>query len=57
MLAAFRNIEVRSVTQAYPIDDTAEFWDYMVKGSEPIQMMKKGMGKELWWEKEKLALD
>lgn len=28
----------------------------MVKGSAPIQMMKKGLGEELWREKEKLAL-
>jgi hypothetical protein len=28
----------------------------MVKGSAPIQMMKKGLGEELWCEKEKLAL-
>ena len=32
--AAFRNVEIRSGT-------TAEFWDNMVKGSAPIQMMKK----------------
>ncbi len=30
--------------------------DNMVKGSAPIQMMKKGLGEELWREKEKLAL-
>lgn len=34
----------------------SELWDNMVKGSAPIQMMKKGLGKELWREKEKLAL-
>ncbi len=28
----------------------------MVKGSAPIQMMKKGLGEVLWREKEKLAL-
>ena len=28
----------------------------MVKGSAPIQMMKKGLGETLWREKEKLAL-
>lgn len=28
----------------------------MIKGSAPIQMMKKGLGKALWREKEKLAL-
>ncbi len=33
-----------------------EFWDNMVKGSVPIQMMKKELGEELWREKETLAL-
>jgi len=28
----------------------------MVRGSAPIQMMKKGLGEALWREKEKLAL-
>jgi hypothetical protein len=32
------------------------FWASMVKGSAPIQMMKKGLGEALWREKEKLAL-
>lgn len=32
-------------------------WDNMVKGSAPIQMMKKGLGEVLWREMEKLALD
>ena len=30
--------------------------DDMIKGSGPIQMMKKGLGEMLWREKEKLAL-
>ncbi len=54
--AGFRNIEIRSVTKAFPTDSTAEFWDNMVKGSAPIQMMKKNLGEEMWREKEKLAL-
>jgi len=28
----------------------------MIKGSAPIQMMKKGLGEALWRKKEKLAL-
>jgi hypothetical protein len=28
----------------------------MVKGSAPLQMMKKGMGEAVWREKEKLAI-
>ncbi|MDO8990036.1 MAG: hypothetical protein Q7U91_10430, partial [Sideroxyarcus sp.] len=54
--AGFRNIEIRSVTKAFPVGSTGEFWDNMVKGSAPIQMMKKGLGEALWREKEKLAL-
>ena len=54
--AGFRNIEIRNVTKAFPSGSTGEFWDNMVKGSAPIQMMKKGLGEELWREKEKLAL-
>ena len=69
--AGFRNIEIRQVTKAFPTGSTAEFWDNMVKGSAPIQMMKKSImpvrgepvephsnttGEALWREKEKLAL-
>ncbi len=35
--AGFRNIEIRSV------GTTAEFWDNIIKGSAPIQMMKKSI--------------
>ena len=56
----------------FPVGSTTEFWDNMVKGSAPIQMMKKSitsvrgepvephsenMGEALWREKELLALD
>ncbi len=54
--AGFRNVEVRSVTKAFPVGTTAEFWDNMVRGSAPILMMKKSLGEELWREKEKVAL-
>ena len=54
--AGFRNVEIRGVTKAFPIPSIPEFWDFMVRGSAPIQMMKKGLGEELWREKEKLAL-
>ncbi len=33
-----------------------EFWDFMVRGSAPLVMMKKKLGEELWREKEKIAL-
>ncbi len=54
--AGFRNIEIRSVTKAFPTGSTSEFWGSVVKDSAPIQMMKKGLGEALWREKEKLAL-
>ncbi|MFZ5523825.1 MAG: class I SAM-dependent methyltransferase [Pseudomonadota bacterium] len=55
--AGFRNVEIRRVTKPFPVTTLPEFWESMVKGSAPIQMMKKGMGEEMWREKEKLALD
>jgi hypothetical protein len=30
-----------------PVGSTGEFWNKMVKGSAPIQMMKKGLGEAL----------
>jgi ubiquinone/menaquinone biosynthesis C-methylase UbiE len=41
--AGFRNVEIRLVTKAFPTGSTREFWDNMVKGSAPIQMMKKSI--------------
>lgn len=54
--AGFRDVEIRRVTKAFPVGTAPEFWASMVKGSAPIQMMKKNLGEELWREKEKLAL-
>ncbi|HXU94294.1 MAG TPA: methyltransferase domain-containing protein [Gallionella sp.] len=54
--AGFRNVEIRRVTKPFPVGTVPEFWDSMVKGSAPIQMMKKSLGEDLWHEKEKLAL-
>lgn len=54
--AGFRNVEIRNVTKPFPIGNISKFWEDMVKGSAPIQMMKKGFGEALWHEKEKLAL-
>ncbi|MDH2916058.1 MAG: hypothetical protein PXX77_04190 [Gallionella sp.] len=44
----FRNVEIRSVTKAFPIGSSDEFWGNMIKGSAPIQMMKKGLCEVLW---------
>lgn len=55
--AGFRNVEIRSVTKPFPVLSVPEFWETMVKGSAPIQMLKKNMGEAAWHEKEILALD
>ena len=55
--AGFRNIEIRCVTKSFPVASISEFWASMVKGSAPIQMLKKSMGETVWQEKEILALD
>jgi hypothetical protein len=44
------------LSETFPTGSTGEFWDNMVKGCAPIQMIKKGLGEALWREKEKLAL-
>lgn len=55
--AGFRQVEIRSVTKPFPVASIPEFWESMVKGSAPIQMLKKSMGENAWREKEILALD
>jgi len=55
--AGFREVEIRSVTKPFPVPSISEFWETMVKGSAPIQMLKKSMGESAWREKEILALD
>ena len=55
--AGFKNIKIQSVTKGIPVESIAIFWDSMVKGSAPIQMMKNGMGESVWREKELLALE
>jgi ubiquinone/menaquinone biosynthesis C-methylase UbiE len=55
--AGFRNVKIQSVTRfAFPVVSIPKFWDDMVKGSAPIQMMKKSMGDATWKEKEMLAI-
>lgn len=54
--AGFKQVNIRLVTRAFPVTTIPQFWEHMVKGSAPIQMMKKALG-EQWPEKEKLALD
>jgi len=54
--AGFRDVEIRRVTGSFPVESVHAFWDGMVRGGAPLQMMKKNMGETLWQEKEKLAL-
>jgi len=54
--AGFREIKIERVTKEFPVETIPVFWEAMVKGSAPIQMLKHGMGEALWQEKEKLAL-
>jgi len=54
--AGFTDVSIHSVTGAFPVASVPEFWDGMVKGGAPLQLMKKAMGETLWREKEKLAI-
>jgi ubiquinone/menaquinone biosynthesis C-methylase UbiE len=55
--AGFMDVKIQSITRfAFPVTSIPKFWDDMVKGSAPIQMMKKGMGETAWKEKEGLAI-
>jgi len=54
--AGFKDVKISGVTGIYAVPSLPEFWDVMLRGSAPLQMLKKGMGEELWREKEKIAL-
>lgn len=54
--AGFRNVEIRQVTKPFPRLPVPEFWEMMVKGSAPIQMLKKNLGEAAWREKEPAAI-
>jgi len=54
--AGFKDVKIEGVSKGFPVESISAFWDAMVKGSAPIQMLKNGMGEEAWKEKEKLAL-
>ncbi|MDD2699934.1 MAG: methyltransferase domain-containing protein [Sideroxydans sp.] len=54
--AGFKDVEIRPLTQGFPVASIPKFWEDMVKGSAPLVMMKKAMGEALWREKEKLAI-
>ena len=55
--AGFKNIEIRSITKPFPVNSVPEFWEGMVKGSAPFQMLKQNMDEALWREREILAIN
>lgn len=55
--AGFRDVEITRVTRPYAVRSVSEFWEFMVKGSAPIIMLRKSLGEDVWKEKEQLALD
>ena len=55
--AGFREVKIQRITKAaFPVESIPAFWDDMVKGSAPIQMLKKSMGETAWLEQEILAI-
>jgi ubiquinone/menaquinone biosynthesis C-methylase UbiE len=54
--AGFKKVSIQCVTKAFPVESIPVFWESMVKGSAPIQMLKNGMGEAVWREKEKMAI-
>ncbi len=55
--AGFRNVEIHRINKPFPVTTIPEFWTNMVKGSAPLQMLKKSMIDEVWHEKGIQALD
>ncbi len=54
--AGFKDVEIHSTTQAFPVESAEAFWNDMVIGSAPIVMLKHSMSPDQWAEKEKCAL-
>lgn len=52
--AGFHGVAITAFDGAWPVTDAEKFLDSMVKGSAPLEMMKKNLGPELWAEKRKL---
>lgn len=53
----FRQVKIQRVTKAaFPVASIPTFWADMVKGSAPIQLMKKSMGEGEWRDKERVAI-
>jgi hypothetical protein len=54
--AGFADVTVTCVTKPFPVESIEAFWENMVRGSVPVQMVKSSMGEDVWREKEKLAI-
>lgn len=54
--AGFRDVKINCIRGSFPVTSISEFWEAMVKGSAPIQMMSNAMGETAWRKKENLGL-
>jgi ubiquinone/menaquinone biosynthesis C-methylase UbiE len=54
--AGFADVKITCVTKPFPVESIEAFWDYLVRGSAPIMMLKNSMGDDVWREREKLAI-
>lgn len=52
--AGFSDVTVTAFDGAWPVEDADRFLDSMVRGSAPLEMMKKNLGPDIWAEKKKL---
>lgn len=54
--AGFKKIKITRVTKGFDFKSVSEFWTAMSRGSAPIVLLKEKWGKEVFLEREKLAL-
>jgi ubiquinone/menaquinone biosynthesis C-methylase UbiE len=55
--AHFTDVEIFPVAPEFKITNAGEFFDSMVEGSAPIQLLKQKMGNAVWAEKSKVMRD
>lgn len=55
--AGFHNVVVTPFDGEWQVTDAENFLESMVKGSAPLEMMRKNLGAEVWAEKRKMILD
>lgn len=53
--AGFKNISVESIKHKLPVETPELFWESMIRGGAPINMMKYKLSKEDWKKKELVA--